>query len=207
MGKKIWAMLFAAWTVAIGISVARANEQTASPRTQGTRFAAMSLTKDQGIRAIISNVLATEDSTYLTLCPVQVSFFGADGSMIGKATVVQLKAGESSSVLASRPPKLVRAVVSIGDVVDPAKACLLRTSIEIFDVQTDTTFVSVPGESIGGNGGCGAVATQALVAARNNVSGRKNSTPAATSSAVSGGTVSPSPRSAVLAATPAPPPR
>jgi hypothetical protein len=207
MGTKMRVILLAAWTVAIGISATRANEQATSPRTQGTRFAAMSLTKDQGVRAIISNVFQPEDSAYRTPCPVQVSFFGADGSMIGKATVVQLKAGESSSVLASRPPKLVRAVVSIGDVVDPAKACLLRTSIEIFDVQTDTTFVSVPGESIGGDGGCGAVATQALVAARNNVSGRKSSTPAATTPSVSGGTVSPSPRSAVLAATPANAPR
>ena len=205
MGKKMRAVLFAAF--AIGIPVAQANEQAASPRTQGTRFAAMSLTKDQGIRAIISNVLATEDGTYLTPCPIQVSFFGADGFMVGKATVVQLKAGESTSVTASRPPKLVRAVMSIGDVVDPAKACMLRTSIEIFDVQTDTTFVSVPGEPIGGNGGCGAVAAPALVAARNNVVGRKSSTPAATSGSVLGGTVSPNTRSAILAATPAPPPR
>ena len=146
MGKKMRAILFAAWAVAIGISATRANELAASPRTQGARFAAVSLTKDQGVRAIISNVLAPEDGIRLAPCPVQVSFFGADGSMIGKATTMQLKAGELTSVIASHPPKLVRAIVSTGDVVDPANACTLRTSIEIFDVQTDTTFVSVPGE-------------------------------------------------------------
>jgi hypothetical protein len=60
---------------------------------------------------------------------------------------VQLKAGESTSVPASHPSKLVRAIVSIGDVVDPPKVCALRTSVETFDVQTGLTFVSVPGES------------------------------------------------------------
>jgi hypothetical protein len=82
-------------------------------------------------------------------CQVQVSFFGADGSLIGNATTVQLKAGESTSVPASQPSKLVRAVVSVGDVVDPAKLCALKTRVEIFDVQTGTTFVSVSGDSIG----------------------------------------------------------
>jgi hypothetical protein len=77
-----------------------------------------------------------------------------------------------------------------------------KTRIEIFDVQTDTTFVSVHGESIGIDGGCGAVAAQVLVAARNNLSGPKSSTPAATSSSVLGGAVSPKPRSAALAAAP-----
>ena len=207
MGKKLRTILFAAWAAAIGISATRANELAASPRAQGARFAAMSLTKDQGLRAIISNVLAPEDGIHLAPCPVQVSFFGADGSMIGKATTVQLKAGELTSVIASHPPKLVRAIVSIGDVVDPAKACTLRTSIEIFDVQTDTTFVSVPGDFIGRNGGCSVGTAPTLGAARNNVSGRKNSIPVATSSSVLGGTVSPNTRSPVLAATPAPAPR
>ena len=144
-------ILFAAVVLAIGSSAAQAEELAASPRAEGARFAAMSLTDAQGARAIISNVLATANSTHLAPCQVQVSFFGADGSLIGNATTVQLKAGESTSVPASHPSKLVRAVVSIGDVVDPAKVCALKTSVEIFDVQTDTTFVSVPGEFIGSN--------------------------------------------------------
>jgi len=162
----------------------------------------MSLTDAQGARAIISNVLATANGTHLAPCQVQVSFFGADGSLIGNATTVQLKAGESTSVPASHPSKLVRAVVSIGDVVDPAKVCALRTSVEIFDVQTDTTFVSVPGELIGSNSECSVSVAPALVAARKNISGRKNSGPVAITSSISGGTVSPRTRSPVLAATP-----
>ena len=192
-------ILFAV-VLAIGSSAAQAEELAASPR-EG-RFAAMSLTDAQGARAIISNVLATANGTYLAPCQVQVSFFGADGSLIGNATTVQLKAGESTSVPASHPSKLVRAVVSIGDVVDPAKVCALRTSVEIFDVQTDTTFVSVPGELIGSNSEGSVSVAPALVAARKNISGRKNSGPVAITSSISGGTVSPRTRSPVLAATP-----
>jgi len=42
-----------------GSSAVRAEEPAASPRAEGARFAAMSLTDAQGARAIISNVLAT----------------------------------------------------------------------------------------------------------------------------------------------------
>jgi hypothetical protein len=195
-------ILFAALALAIGSSAGQANELVASPRAEGARFAAMSLTNDQGVRAIISNVLAPANGARLAPCPVQVSFFGADGSLIGNATTVQLKAGESTSVPASHPSKLVRAIVSIGDVVDPAKVCTLRTRVEIFDVQTGTTFVSVPGESIAGNSECSVSVAPALGAARKNVSGRENSAPIATSSSLSGGTVPPKTRSPVLAATP-----
>ena len=195
-------ILFAAVAFAIGSTAVQAEELAASPRAEGARFAAMSLTDAQGARAIISNVLATANGTHLAPCQVQVSFFGADGSLIGNATTVQLKAGESTSVPASHPSKLVRAVVSIGDVVDPAKVCALRTSVEIFDVQTDTTFVSVPGELIGSNSEGSVSVAPALVAARKNISGRKNSAPVAITSSISGGTVSPRTRSPVLAATP-----
>jgi hypothetical protein len=160
MGAKMKITLFAALALAIGSAAGQADELAA-------RFAAMSLIDGQGVRAIVSNVLAPANGTHLAPCQVQVSFLGADGSPIGKATTVQLKAGESTSVPASNPSKLVRAIVSIGDVVDPAKGCALRTSVEIFDVQTGTTLASVLGESIG----------------------RENSGPATTSS-LSGGTVS-----------------
>ena len=200
-------ILFSALALAIGSSASHADDLAASPQAKGARFAAMSLTKDQGLRAIISNVLATANGTHLAPCQVQVSFFGADGSLIGNATTVQLKAGESTSVPAAHPSKLVRAIVSIGDVVDPAKVCALKTSVEIFDVQTGLTFVSVPGESIGSNSECSVSVAPALGAMRNHVSGRKNSRPVATSSSLSGGTVSPRTRSPVLAATPPTAPR
>ena len=165
------------------------------PEKTGVRFAAVSLTKDQGVRTIISNVLVPTNGSHLNPCQVQVSFFGADGSLIGDPITVQLKAGESTSVSATHPSKLVRAIVSIGDVVDPAKVCALRTSIEIFDLQTDTTFVTVPGNSIGSNSECGVSVAPVLGAARKKVVGRKNSTPIATSSSLSEGAVPPKTRS------------
>jgi hypothetical protein len=197
----------AALALAFGSLAGQAGELAATPRTEGARFAAMSLTKDQGVRAIISNVLAPANGTHLVPCQVQVSFFGADGSLIGNATTVQLKAGESTSVPALRPSKLVRAIVSIGDVGDPSKVCALRTSVEIFDVQTDMTFISVPGESIGSNSECSVPAAPALGLASKNLSGRKNSAPVATPVSLPASTVSPKPRSPVLAATPSTAPR
>ena len=198
---------FAALALAIGCSTGLADQLATSRGAEGARFAAVSLTKDQSVRAIISNVLAPANGAHLAPCQVRVSFFGADGSLIGNATTVQLKAGELISVPASQPSKLVRATVSIGDVVDPAKVCALRTSVEIFDVQTGTTFVSVPGESIGSNSECSVSVAPSLGAAGKNVSGRENSGPVATSSSLSGRTVSPKPRSPVLAATPPTAPR
>jgi hypothetical protein len=193
---------FAALVLAIGISAGRANELAAATRTEGARFAAMSLTNGQGLRAVISNVLAPANGTQLVTCQVQVSFIGADGSLIGNATTVQLKAGESISVPASNPSKLVRAIVSIGGVVDPAKVCALRTSVEIFDLQTGMTFVSVPGESSGTNNECIVSAAPTLGAARKKLSGRENSVPVAISSSLSGNAASPKTRSPALAATP-----
>ena len=166
--------LFAALALVIGSSAGQAEELAASHRTEGARFAAMSLNDHMSLRAIVSNVLAPVNGTQLAPCQVQVSFIGADGSLIGDVTTMQLKPGESTSVPASHPSKLMRAIVSIGEVVDSAKVCALRTSVEIFDMQTGVTFVSVPGEPIGG-------------AAGENVSGRENSEPVATTSSISGG--------------------
>jgi hypothetical protein len=174
-------ILFAALALAIG-SLGQSGALAASTRGEGARFAAMSLTNGLGARAIVSNVLVSANGSQLTPCQIQVSFFGADGSLIGKVTMAQLKAGESISVSAQNPSKLVRAVVSLGDVVDPAKGCALRTSVEIFDVETGTTLVSVPGESIGSNSECIVSATSAIGTARKPVSGPRNSAPATPSS-------------------------
>jgi hypothetical protein len=193
--------------LAIGGSPGRAGEVAALPRTEGARFAAMSLAKDQGMRAIVSNVLAPAIGTHLAPCQVQIRFFGADGSLIGETTTVQLKAGESTSVSASNPSTLVRATVNIGDVVDPAKLCLLKTSVEVFDVQTGMTFVSLPGESMDGDRERDISVSSALPAERKNLSGRKNRTPVATSSMRSGGKGSPRNQPAVLAATPSTAPK
>ena len=137
--------VFAALAFAVCGSVSRAD--------QLARFVAISLTSEQGMRAIVSNVLAPANGIQPAPCPVQVRFFRADGSMIGDATAVQLKAGESTSVPVSQPVNLVRTVVSIGDAIDSVKVCELRTSVEIFDKQTGTTFNSVGGEAIGASSG------------------------------------------------------
>ena len=200
-------IVFAALGLAIGGSAGQAGELQALPRAEGARFAAMSLAKDQGMRVIVSNVLAPANGTHLAPCQVQFHFFGADGSLIGEATSVQLKAGESTSVSASNPSKLVRATVNIGGVIDNAKLCLLKTSVEVFDVQTGMTFVSIPGESIDGSSEREVSLSSVLPTERKNVSGRKNPVPVVTSSMRSGGAVSPRNPPAVLAATPPTAPR
>jgi hypothetical protein len=195
-------VIFAALGLAISGSAGQAGELAALPRAEGARFAAMSLAKDQGMRVVVSNVLVPANGTHLAPCQVQVRFFSADGSLIGGATTVQLKAGESTSVSASNPSKLVRATVNIGDVVDSAKLCSLKTSVEVFDVQTGVTFVSIPGESVDGNAERDETVSSMLRTERKSLSGRKNPTPVANSSMRSGGTVSPRSASPVLAATP-----
>jgi hypothetical protein len=84
---------------------------------------------------------------------------------------------------------------------------LLKTSVEVFDVQTGVTFVSIPGESIDGNAERDVSVSSVLRAERKYVSGQKNPTPVATSSMRSGGAVPPTNSPAVLAATPPTAPR
>ena len=139
-------LLAAVVLATLGRSAGQANELPATPGAEVVRFAAMSLSTGQSLRTVVSNVLATANATQLAPCQVQISFFGADGSLIGTATAVQLKAGQSTAVSVSQPSKLVRARVSISDVADPATVCALMTSVEVFDLQTGTTFVTVPGE-------------------------------------------------------------
>src|SRR5271156_6031103 len=100
------AIPFATLAIAVGCSAAQALDVPTS-RPISAQFAAVSITASQGVRAIISNTLLTNDAD-LSACPVVVTFFGADGSLIGAATTVQLKPGESTSVPASAPTKLVR---------------------------------------------------------------------------------------------------
>src|SRR3954454_1637602 len=93
---------FAALALALGSS----SVGRAEPGSSQARFAAVSPTNGQGVRTIISNVLAADNGS-LAPCQVQVSFFGAIGSPIGEATTVQLKAGESTAVPVSKPSKMV----------------------------------------------------------------------------------------------------
>lgn len=194
-------ILLAVFVLAIGGSAAQSDELAASSRAGDTRFVALSLSDGQGVRAVISNVLVPANGAHLTPCRVQVSFFNADGSLIGDATTVQLKPGESTSVPASDPVKLVRAVVSVADVADATKVCALRTSLEVFDAQTSTTFVVVPGESYGSSSERSVSAAPAVGGAQKSVSGRESSAAIATPPP-SRRTVPPKPRSSVAAAAP-----
>jgi hypothetical protein len=150
----------------------------------------VSLTNSQGARAIVSNVIVRDNVS--DLCPVEVSFFDADGAGIGEVINVQLKSGQSASVSASHPVGLVRAIVSVDEGPDTATVCALRASLEVFDTQTGTTFVSISGESPGGNGECGASTVPTLATAENTAStsslGKDNSgnRAVAPTSAVSG---------------------
>jgi hypothetical protein len=195
------AIVLVALILAVGNSVGRANEIEISSRVHGAYFAAMSLTGDQGMRATVSNVVQPSSDPRLAVCSVQVRFFGADGSLIGDATTVQLKPGESTSVPASNPPKLVRATVTTDELINGSKPCLLKTSIEIFDVQTGMTFVSMTGETLDGNSDRGQSTPSALRFERKNLTNRKNSTPVASSSFRSRG-ASPKNAAALVAATP-----
>src|ERR1700722_623279 len=66
--RKMKRIVCAVLGLAIGGSAGRAGEVAALPRTEGARFAAMSLAKDQGMRAIVSNVLAPAIGTHLAPC-------------------------------------------------------------------------------------------------------------------------------------------
>ncbi len=201
MGAEMKIIVLATSALAIGCSSGLADELVTSRWVESARFAAMSITKDESARAIISNVLVAGDGADLTPCQVRVSFFSADGSLIGNATTVELKAGELISVPAAQPSKLMRATVSIGDIANTAKVCALRTNIEIFDVQTGTTFVSVPGEFIGRNSECSVAMAPPDGATRKSESVREKPAPVAISSSPWGRRVSPKTKPPVLAAT------
>jgi len=154
-------ILFVTLALTVGSSTAHAIDVAGSTRATA-HFAAVSVTESQGVRTIISNVLAAPNEANASSCPVELRFFGPDGALIGEAKTVELRSGESTSVTAAHASNLVRVMVSVGDVADPAKACAIRTNLEVFDAQTGTTFVSVLGESIGADGGCRAPVAPAV---------------------------------------------
>jgi hypothetical protein len=85
---------------------------------------------------------------------VHVKFFGSDGSQAGDVATLQLKPGESRSVTAPQLQHLLRASISTESDADAPKACDLKTRVEVFDLQTGTTFVSVAADSSGGRAEC-----------------------------------------------------
>ena len=113
-----------------------------TPRTELAIFPAFTVSTDQSARVVISNIAASE-GTNSTQCEVQVKFFGPDGSLEGEAAELQLKPGESRSVTVSHPQNLLRASVGVQSDTEVSTACQLKARVEVFDVQTGTTFVSL----------------------------------------------------------------
>jgi hypothetical protein len=122
----------------------------AAAQTEVAIFAALTVGNDQSARVLISNVTASGEGTNPPPCQVQVKFFGSDGSLLDEMAALQLKPGESRSVTVSHPANLLRVSVGAESDVDISKACELKARVEVFDLQTGTTFVSVAADpSIG----------------------------------------------------------
>ena len=146
--------VFGAFAFFIGCSIGDAAQPPDSTQIEVARFAAVSVSPGQGARAVISNLIESGKDTKLAPCQVEVRFFGPDGSLVGNMSMLQLKAGESRSVTASRAPQLLRTTISIDGATDAAKVCELKARVEIFDLQTGTTFISVAADPLDVTGEC-----------------------------------------------------
>ena len=117
-------------------------------------FAALTVSTDQSARVVISNVSTSGDGTNVAPCQVRVRFFGPDGSLADQVAELQLKPGKSRAVTVSHPLPLLRASVGVGSNAEVSKACELIARVEVFDVQTGTTFVSVAADPSIGHSEC-----------------------------------------------------
>jgi hypothetical protein len=176
-------IIFGALAFFVGCSAGAAAQPAPSLQTEVARFAAVSVSAGQGVRAIISNVIASGKDTDFTPCQLQIRFFGPDGSLIGDPSTVQLRAGESSSIpAAARASGLLRATVSLVGGSETSKFCELRPRVEVFDLQTDTTFLSLAAEPFDGSGRCDLITMPASIAGLADVSNRDGYPPQITSS-------------------------
>ena len=114
---------------------------------KGERFAAVTLSSGQAIRALLSNVRIPASGDSTDACALTVSFFGADGSLIGGVQSVQLAAGESEAVSAGSASGLVRAIVSLAHNDDPKHLCAVKANLEVFDSHTGGTLFLVTGQN------------------------------------------------------------
>jgi hypothetical protein len=113
---------------------------------KGERFAAVTLSSGQAIRALVSNVRIPASGDSTDPCALTVSFFGADGSLIGGAQTLHLAAGESETVSAGSASGVVRAIVSLAN-DDPKHLCAVKANLEVFDSHTGGTLVLLPGQN------------------------------------------------------------
>lgn len=132
-------------------------------QTEVASFAALTVSADQSARVVMSNVTAAGSDTTLPPCQALVKFFGPDGSLVGEVARIQLRPGESRSIAVSHPLRLLRASVALESEVETPKACELKARVEVFDLQTGTTFVSVAAEPSGSRSECTTAAVPAPV--------------------------------------------
>lgn len=131
----------------VSCSIVGAAPPAASAQTEVARFAATTVSDGQGARAVISNVSASGTDRDAAPCKVQVRFFGPDGSLVGNAGELQLRGGMSGAVTATAAPTLLRATVSIDGSGDAPTACELKARVEIFDLHTGTTFITITADA------------------------------------------------------------
>lgn len=120
---------------------------SARAETEVALFAALTISTDQSARVLISNVTLSREELDSSPCRIHVRFFGPDGAQSDEVSGLQLKPGESRSITASHPTNLLRASVGFDDM---SNTCELKARVEVFDLHTGTTFVSVAADqSIG----------------------------------------------------------
>jgi hypothetical protein len=125
----------------------------------GENFVAVNLFDGEGVRAVVSNVLAPPAGTSVAACPVTVTFFNGDGSPVGSAETVNLNPGVSAIVTAKFAPRFVRTNLTLfADPSnptapgDPNNICAIRSSQEVFGVFTGRTISANPSPNCIGHG-------------------------------------------------------
>jgi hypothetical protein len=130
----------------VSCSIGHAAPAARSAQTEVARFAATTVTADQGGRLVVSNVSPSQSNSNVA-CHMQATFYGSEGAVINKEEQA-LKPGTSTSIVAKAPPGLLRAIISIQASVDPSEPCDLITRLEIYDLHTGTTFISIASDTI-----------------------------------------------------------
>ena len=121
---------------------------------KGERFAAVTLSSGQAIRAVVSNVRISASGDSSDPCALTVSFFAADGSLIGGTQTLHLAAGESETVAAGSASGLVRSIVSLVLNDDPQHLCAVKVNLEVLESHTGGTLFLVAGQNCIGAGPC-----------------------------------------------------
>jgi hypothetical protein len=142
MKAKGWRAL----VLLVSCSIGHAAPASGSAQTEVARFAATTVTADQGARLVVSNV-APSPSNSNVACHMQATFYGSDGAIINKEEQA-LKPGASTSIVAKAPRGLLRAIISIQASADASEPCDLIARLEIYDVHTGTTFISIAPDTI-----------------------------------------------------------